>query len=213
MASLTSVFDDAHQRNYPKGQILLYQGEKTNDVFRITSGYVKVYDVTAQGSEKLLIILGPGDIFPLVWTFRGTDALHYFYETIDESEVAVVPREELIGGLKESHAFAVHLLEYFVQRSADLMKRIECIEGTSAKHKVAQVLDYLAQSQGDEIADDTYKVRIPITHQMIADMAGITRETASLQLKKLEKANVFENKNDNNIIIHVDRLSDVLAKL
>ena len=207
MASLTSVFDDAHMRNYPKGQILLYQGEKTNDVFRITSGYVKVYDVTAQGAEKLMILLGPGDIFPLIWTFRGNDSLNYFYETIDETEVAVVPREGLITSLKTSHQFTVHLLEYFVERSSDLMKRIECIEGTSAKHKVAQVLDYLAHSHGDEIAEEAYKVRIPITHQMIADMAGITRETASLQLKKLEKGKMIKN-TDDHLLIHLDRVND-----
>lgn len=210
MATLTSVFDDAHVRKYPKGQILLYQGEKTNDVFRIRSGYVKVYDVNSSGIEKLLIILGPDDLFPLVWTFRSPEALHYFYESIDTTELAVVSRQKLISSLSKSHKFTVHLLEYFVERTSDLMKRIECIEGTSAKHKVAQTLEYLAHALGDPVKSDELKVKVPITHQMIGDMAGITRETASLQLKQLEKLKIYKN-NNNHLIINSKMVADFLA--
>lgn len=211
MADLSSVFDNAHVRQYPKGQILLYQGERTHDVFHIQKGYVKVYDVTANGDEKLLLILGPGDIFPLVWTFREISPLHYFYETFDESEVCVIPRARLLDSIKKSHEVTKHLLEYFVNRTKDLMSRIECIESTSAKHKVAQVLTYLATAHGDKIAKAAYKVRIPITHQSIADMAGIARETASLQLKELETEKNFSHNDDHSLTIHTDRLGRFLG--
>lgn len=210
MATLTSVFDRAHLRKYPKGQILLYQGEKTDNVFQIKSGYVKVYDVTSHGSEKLMIILGPGDIFPLVWTFKGGDSLLYFYETSEDAEVAVVARKELLNSFSSSHEFTVHLLEYFVERTSDLMKRIECIEGTSAKHKVGQVLNYLAYSHGDKLNEGGYKIMCNVTHQMVADMAGITRETASLQIKKLEKANLVQNTNS-DLIVYADLIKEKLS--
>lgn len=211
MADLISVFDDAHVRKYPKGQILLYQGEKTSDVFSIRKGYVKVYDVTAQGSEKLMMILGPDDIFPLVWAFRGTESLHYFYETFDDAEVCVIPKAELLKSVKQSHSFTLHLLEYFVDRTKELMSRIECIESTSAKHKVGQVLSYLATAHGKRIAKETYKVGFSITHQSIADMAGLARETASLQMKQLEKAKVLKTDKD-FLLVHTDRLENLLNK-
>lgn len=211
MADLSSVFDSAHFREYPKGQILLYQGQKTEDVFQIQKGYVKVYDVSAQGNEKLLMILGPDDIFPLVWTFRGSESLHYFYETFDDTEVCVVPRSTLIDSIKESHPITLHLLEYFVERTKQLMSRVECIEATSAKHKVAQVMSYLAEAHGKSVAQNGYKVELPVTHQSIADMAGITRETASLQIKELEKAEIIENANS-SYLIHTDRIEDFLSE-
>ena len=211
MTNLSTVFDNAHDRHYPKGQILLYQGERTHDVFHIQKGYVKVYDVTAGGDEKLLLILGPGDIFPLVWTFRAVSPLHYFYETFDEADVCVIPRTRLLKSIEQSHEVTSHLLEYFVNRTKDLMSRIECIESTSAKHKVAQVLTYLATAHGDEVSKAGFKVRMPITHQSIADMAGIARETASLQLKELESEKTFAYNDDHSLTIHTDRLNEFLG--
>lgn len=208
-SDIESVFSESHARTTPKGQIVLYQGEKTQNVFKINKGYVKVYDVTSQGSEKLMLILGPGDIFPIIWTFGNTDSLHYFYETISDAELAVITRKDITQNVRKSHPFTVQLLEYFVERTKDLMLRIDCIESTSAKHKVAQVLLYLATSHGDKIAKNTLKVKIPMTHQSIADMAGINRATASLQLKELEDEKMYKSTN-NNLVIHTDRIEKFL---
>ena len=207
---IESVFDASHDRKYPKGQILFYQGEKTEKVFRIRSGYVKVYDVTADGEEKLLLILSKDDIFPLIWTFTKSERLHYFYEAVDDAEISVIQRSDLVDAVKSSHTVSLHLLEYFINKSSDLMMRIECIEAGSAKHKVAQVLSYLASAHGDEVAQHAFKVRIPTTHQMIANMSGLNRSTVSIQMKKLEKAKIFKDTASGGFIIHTDRIETML---
>lgn len=206
---IESVFAEAHVRSCPKGQIVLYQGEKTQNVFRISKGYVKVYDITSQGEEKLVLILGPEDLFPVVWTFGTSDSLHYFYETMNDTELSFVSRKVIREAVGKSHALSIHLLEYFVERTKDLMLRIDCIESTSAKHKVAQVLLYLANSHGKLIAKDMMKVQLPITHQAVANMSGINRATASTCLKELEDERMFKAKK-NSYIIHTDRLEKFL---
>lgn len=211
MTNIASIFNDAHLRSYPKGQILLYQGERTNNIFLIKSGHVKVYDITAQGVEKLIVILGPDDLFPLVWTFNTDDALHYFYETYDDTAVCVMPRNELMSAIDTSHEITKQLLQYFVERTKELTSRVECIEATSAKHKVAQVLSYLATAHGENIAKDTFSIRLQITHQSIANMAGITRETASIQLKELETEKMFKN-TDAGLVVHTDRINSFLEQ-
>ncbi len=202
---IDQVFSEAHLRSYSKGQIMLYQGEKTQQVFQIRKGYVKVYDITSHGSEKLVLILGENDIFPLVWTFRKSDTVRYFYETLDDAEICVIDRATMISGIRKSHELTVHLLEYFADRTSELMYRIDCIEASSAKHKVAQVLMYLANSHGEEIANCTYNIRIPMTHQSVADMAGINRTTASLQLNELEDEKIYKD-TKSGFVIHTDRI-------
>lgn len=209
-STIESVFAKAHQRDYTKGQILLYQGQKTEENYYISDGFVKVYDVTSEGEEKLLLILGPGDFFPLLWTFKAPDSLHYFYETLTDSSISVVARKEVINAVKENHELAIHLLEYFVERSNNLMTRIECIEASSAKHKVAQVLSYLADTHGDLVAECAFKVRIPTTHQMIANMSGLNRSTASIYMKELEDEKVFKDTANGGFIIHTDRIEEFL---
>ena len=211
-SSLEQLFENTQSRKTQKGQILLYQGEKTDDIFYIQNGYVKVYDVTADGDEKLLLILGSGDVFPLVWEFDSIRPLHYFYETITDATFCITKRNTVIKKVGEDHKLALQMLQYFVDRTSNLMSRIECIEATSAKHKVAQVLLYLAESHGDEITNCTYKIRIPVTHQMIADMTGINRSTASVQMKELETEKMFNDSGSIGLIVLADRVENFLEK-
>lgn len=209
MATLPTLFVNGLKREYPKGQILLYQGERTLNVYYIEKGYVKIYDIDVQGNEKLLLILGPGDIFPIVWAFEYSEPIHYFYETYSDVTLRSVEREAMVKRVEDEHKVAQEMLRYFVLRIKQLMSRIECIEATSAFHKVAQVLSYLAEAHGTKIAKDAYKINFSITHQSIANMAGITRETASLQLKEIEGRKALNNNRD-HLVIHTDRLQQLL---
>ena len=82
MEDIQKFFVQKPLRNYSKGQVLLYQAEMTNSIFFIKSGFVKMYDINQNGDEKLLLVLGPGDMYPIVWTFRETEKLMYFYEAM-----------------------------------------------------------------------------------------------------------------------------------
>lgn len=208
MSQITKVFEDGHARQYPVGQILLYQGEKSHDTFYIRNGYVKVYDIDSKGNEKVLLILGKGDIFPLIWTFGASDSLLYFYETLQDSELSVILRTDFIQHIEESHKFTVMLLKYFVSRTKELMTRVESIEGSSALHKVGQVLQYLGETHGKVVGKNTKKIILPVTHQLIAQMSGLTRETVSLQMKHFQENQAIEN--NTKLIIHVDRVEKLL---
>lgn len=181
------------------------------DVFYVATGHIKVYDITAQGIEKLILILGPGDVFPLLWTFRGVSSLHYFYESLDDVVLKVIPCEDFIKAVKENHRITLNMLQYFVDTTKDLMSRIECIEASGAKRKTAQVIMYLALAHGTKATKNSYKVALPITHQSIANMAGITRETASLQLKELENEGLFVMADD-TIIANLAKITAFLEE-
>jgi CRP-like cAMP-binding protein len=209
MTNTALLFKSPQVRSYPKGQILLYQGEQSRDIYLIKSGFVKVYDISSKGDEKILLILGPGDIFPLIWSFTGPTSAHYFYETHEECEVAVQSRKEFIDTISERHDLALELLEYFVNRTQELMNRIEAIEATSALHKISQVLLYLAKSNGEKLGVGKYSINPTLTHQNIANLSGLTRETTSLQLKELEEKGVVQNGQD-SLVVFAKKLEKLL---
>ena len=209
MNVVSTFFEQGHTRNYGNGQIVLYQGEKVRDVFFITSGYVKVYDINAKSEEKILVLLGPGDLFPLVWDFEESSSLHYFYEIHQSSEIHVRSRLSVVKETQTSHEFAQELLKYFVNRTKDLTSRLESIEGTSAQHKVGQVLSYLTRSHGDTTLKTKCKILPTITHETIANMAGLARETVSIQMKDLADKKIVQSK-DGNIVVNCNALDSFL---
>lgn len=194
MKSIRKFLKIGNTRCYKKGQIILYQGEKSGNSFYIEKGYIKIYDIDLEGNEKLLVILGPKDLFPLVWTFKGSDSLLYFYESMSDVEIWVIKRSKILKDVKEDIHLSNDLLDYFVSHNKQIMSRIKSLEASDSQHKILEVLDYLATNHSKN--DGEYIIVKPvITHQNIADMCGLTRETISLQMKQLELDHVLSQSN------------------
>lgn len=181
---MDEIFASGHPREYPKGQILLYQGSGTYDTFHIKSGFVKVYDITSEGEEKILLILGPGDVLPIIWSYRG-DYLHYFYAALTDVELTTLPYNTFIKVSDKKHEYTLELLRYVVDRTQELMKRLESIDSTSSEKKILLTLDYLGTVHG-KVNGRSIVLPEFITHELVANMTGLSRETASLIIKELE---------------------------
>lgn len=67
------------------------------------------------------------------------------------------------------------------------MSRMEYFMCNSAYLKVAAALLACAKTLGKVESDNSVVIPFPLTHRDIATMIGATRETTSLEMKKLEK--------------------------
>lgn len=205
---ISDIFKDTISRSYDKGQILIYQSEEIEKIHYIVSGYIKVYDIAPDGREKLMMILGPGDIFPLIWSITKVFSSIYFYEVFDDAEVCVMKRKDFVDLIDSNHEITKHVLRYFINQTSDLMLRVECIEASSAKHKVSRVLEYLAAAHGKKIKENSYKINIDMTQQTIANMSGITRETTSIQMQELYDSGLVTSSNG-KMIVHMDKIKEL----
>ncbi len=178
------------ERSYPKRQIILYQAEDIRNFFVIEKGYVRVYDINSQGEEKVLLLLGPGDIFPIVWSFEKSET-HYFYEAMTDCVIKVGKKRDLTESIENNHEVVTSLFKYFIDKTNQLYLRIECLEATNSKFKVIQTMRYLSKFHSKRGKDGYSNVRVPLTHQDIANMTGLTRETVSIQMKNLEDKKVL----------------------
>lgn len=207
---LINAFNKGSTRDYPEGQIVLYQGEKTLDLYRITEGFIKVYDIDAKGNEKVVFILGKGNMFPVIPAVQGVDSYYYFYQALTDITIDVISQTGFRKRLKKDHEFAINTLDYFAALLHDLFFRVECIESTDAKHKVARVLSYLIRHHGKKTGLNKKVIMVPLTHKLIADMSGLTRETASIQLKELETKSIVSKNKAGLLVVDKNKLSKLL---
>ena len=54
------------------------------------------------------------------------------------------------------------------------------------------LLPYLVSKFGERIRPDAYRLKIKLSHQEIADLSGVTRETTTTLVKQLEKRGILE---------------------
>lgn len=194
---LTTSTDD---RTYPAGQIIIFQGAQIIETYVIKKGYVLVYDIAPDGDRKVLMILKKGQMLPLIWSNKTTKVIRYFYEALTDTEVSVY-RTKLIQELAQKDLEAsTALLDYYINMINVLTLRLHTIEGTSAKHKIAELFMYLQKACGRRLEAGTYMIRPELTQQLLAEMCGISRETVSINLKELTDSGAITTKNNRYVI-------------
>jgi len=200
LSKFVDLFRSQDSRLYEKGQLILHQSDKTDNTFYIKKGYVKVFTISDDGEEHIVLILKKGDVFPIVWSFENVDKLIYFYGALTDADLYVVTGRNFLKLVAANPRVSVAVLKYFLKSNRALLARLKSVESNKADGKVASIFPYLIERCGKRIGPKKYEIKIPLTHQEIASMVGLTRETTSIQMKKLEKAGVIDQDNSNLVI-------------
>ncbi|MBX4197155.1 Crp/Fnr family transcriptional regulator [Candidatus Saccharibacteria bacterium] len=187
---MEKLFANVPVRQLAKGQILIYEGDTIQSIFFLVSGYVKVSNILVNGARRTIFIYAPGDAFPLTSFLSGIGVARYFYETITDVEVKVMPHKKLQSLIQGDLKTGEELIAYTYNLNEQFIDRIEMLSERSARHKVAALLAYLSDKTGAPHGDKI-RLKIPLTSQSIADMCSLTRETASMQIIQLRKDGVI----------------------
>lgn len=186
----TSPLDTFFQKNtllfYKKRVMILHPNDAPSSVFYIKNGYVRVYRITEDGEELTMTILKPKDFFPLTYGLNKS-ANPYYLEALTSLALWRAPQEEFSQFLTENPDVFYDLSTRLMIRFDGVFTRMEYLVLSNAYVKVAKTLLACAQRFGRASGDSDTIIDVPLTHRDIATLVGITRETTSLEMKKLEK--------------------------
>jgi CRP-like cAMP-binding protein len=209
----TSEFATFYQqfviRNYKKGEMLIRADDDPQGIFCLTKGLVRQYTISQTGNELSLHILKPISYFPMVWAVNGTPNV-YFFEALTPVEVGRAPRDQVVNFIKDKPNLLFALMSQLLEDYAETLKRIEHLVFSDAYRRVISVLVYIAKhfgiAQGKKIIVDHR-----FTQQNIATLVGVARETASLELIKLEKKGLVKYIDHSMLFEDIDKLVSELS--
>ncbi len=196
--------------DYEKGRIILFQGEVPRDAHIIKSGIVKVYNIDDDGNEQLIYFKTAGDVFPFTWVMNKTPSTQYYYETVTECSIFVLPRERYLDVIKSSKKLMFEQIEADAVRDRLKTVRLNALIHAKASDKVVHILHYLMLGYGRKADHDKVVISVILTQQDIANMVGLTRETVSLEIGKLRKQGVITSGRSLNYVVHLDKFSEYL---
>lgn len=195
--ALQSLFKDARERIYPKNQLIQYQGDPMSHVYVIEKGYVKAYTILDSGDTRTMLILGPGDIFPLAFSASldwENYQIRYFYQSLSEAKLHVLPSEVMKRSIEQDSKLMNTYMTYLAASNEAIMTQLEVMKNKKAIDKVGLLLPYLVSKAGKLIKPGIHQLNIRLSHQEIADLSGVTRETTTTLIKQLEKQGVIDQK-------------------
>lgn len=182
---LDLFFAKAKPLQYKKGEVIFRAGDQPPGIYYLASGYVRVYSFSRSGEELTLIIFRRGDIFPVSWALNAAVSA-YFVEAMTKASLWRVSREEFLDYVRGQPEILFELTHRVMERFLGLMERMEHLVFGNAHSKVASILLICAERFGRRVGKETI-IDVPLTHNDIATLVGLTRETVSIEMKKLEK--------------------------
>jgi CRP/FNR family transcriptional regulator len=191
-----------------KGSVIIKPQEPLLNIYNIFLGYVKSYSINEDGMELTINILKPYSFFPITETFAGMTN-NYFFEAVTDVVLQKAPTRDVHEFVKSHQDILFDLVKRISIGLEGFMIRTQYLIRSNATQKVSSSLVLLARRFGENLAGQKVKILIPQTHTDIANLSGVSRETASIELKKLQDGGIIAYKKQTFIINDFNQLRDL----
>jgi CRP-like cAMP-binding protein len=181
---LETFFQKYTKRVYKGGEMILRAGDMPSGVLFLQHGFVRMSCDTRSGDVFVLHIFREGSVFPLPWVINEIPN-RYSFEALGPVVVYRASRQEVYQFLHEHQELQEDLLSRILGGLSGILLRMECLVTGSAYQNTVSFLSYYGRLFGQGSTEKIFT--IPITHKEIASWIGTTRETASVQIGKLQK--------------------------
>src|SRR6516165_11493800 len=134
-------------RSFPKGSILINEGDTGDSLYIVLSGRVKVFASNAAGREIVLSFFGPGEYLgemSLDGSPRSASVM-----TVEPTTCAVVNRAHFRDFLLAHPDFALHLVERLIRRMRATTGNLKSLALSDVYGRLVRLLNALAQQSGN----------------------------------------------------------------
>ncbi len=184
-------------KTYPKHTILISEGDRSDFLYVIIQGRVKIFVGDEKGREVILNIQGPGEYFGEIALIdespRSASVM-----TLEPSRLAFVSRDDFTRYLGAHPDTALKLLRAFAHRIRELTELAKNLALSDVYGRVARTLLKMARERDD----GQWVIEQRLTHQDIADMVGASREMVSRIMKDLAKGGYIQTQKKIITICH-----------
>ena len=205
---LIDFFSKYRVFKYKKGEIIARPGDQFSQILFTKSGYVRLYTVSVSGNQQTVNFFKPTFYLSLHSALQNKTSRYYF-ECVTPVEIWKAPIKDFVDFSKADtnvlEALNTTLLNVLEGTIYDIGN---IIPGTSHR-KVAAIIYSLARQSGKKISPHKVLIDLIATHEVLASLTGLTRETTTIQIRKLIEAKIIIQENRRLIIINMTKLEAI----
>jgi CRP-like cAMP-binding protein len=170
-------------RRFPKGLAVFGEGDRSDAVFLVVHGRVKLNYYTDDGKEVVFSLAGPGE---LVGELSAIDGLPRSATAValEDVDALVLGADDFKRFLVEYPRVALSLLETVANRLRDANRKRVAFSAQDVVGRVAQCLVELGERFGEPVAGGV-RIALSLSQQEIAGWVGGSREAVNKALNEL----------------------------
>jgi CRP-like cAMP-binding protein len=196
-------------KRFAKGQILIYQGEAIDHLYAVRSGYIKTHDFSPTGDEQLIWIDKKYDFVPLEWLYSEVKVSRFYYTALTDVEAYAVNKEKFLEYTKQHTEVMPDIAHAISEKHNNAVGLIDALQKPRAREKLIYTLVFISSRFSVPAVGEEREILVPLIQQDIANISGMTRETAATELKKLKDGG-YINYDKTSMSINLRKLRGLL---
>ena len=178
--------------HYQQGQILYAPKERSEALFMLKKGRVRIYRIAPDGREFTLTVVDPGTVFGEM-SLTAQRLENAYAEAMESAVVCKMKRHDLERLVMDKPQVGLKVMEVLSERLSLAEDRMEDIALKEVPARLASFILQLIESEGIMTAEGP-KISTRYTHRQLATMIGSKRETVTKAFSLLQQAGAVELK-------------------
>jgi CRP/FNR family transcriptional regulator len=176
------------QRKYEKNESIFCEGERSEKLYVISRGVVKISKLTEEGKEQIYRFLFPGDFFGQFSLLQNKT--HYANaEALEPAIICQIHKADFARIVGEHPHMAYRLLLAVSERLQQADEWISTISLLDVERRLAKILLLFYQKN----ADSHGFVKLPVAKKELAAWIGTTPETISRKFTNFESLGILSS--------------------
>jgi CRP-like cAMP-binding protein len=193
---------------------LFRAGDRSNDVYIVADGCIRLFQVSSTGKETILWFSFPGEIIGMAELCRGNERQIYAVAN-EATKVYSIRRKDFTAFLGAHPEAAMKAISILSARVRSFGQALMGLAHDNVETRIARLLmRFAAVSSGTRCCVDSTNgelcVNVRLTHQDIANLIGASRQTVTSTLAHLRKLGTVSVVNHHIHIIQPDYLRRLL---
>ena len=155
-------------------------------MYLILSGKVKAVRTTEDGKEIIVAIHQSGSFFGEMSLIDGKTTPASVIAK-EDSSIATITKNDFFSIIFSQQKVTKNLLEILCLRLRKCLDTIQLLNFNNASQRTKMLFLMLSDEYGEKTSEGVL-LNIKLTHQDISDMSGLTRETVTRVIDKLQKS-------------------------
>ena len=204
------VFKEAVKTSlHKKRDVIFVEGDPCPGFYVVKSGRVKLLKTSRDGKEQIIKILQPGELLGME-TFYDGKRYGNTAMAMDDCEICFIEKRTFFDIIGRHPTIAKKIIIALSKELDNAYSKIGTMGLLNAKEKMAHLLYTLAKDYGSN-ENGRIKLNLSLSRLEIAELLGITQETAIRLLKSFKDEGIIEIKRKEIIIKSPEKL-ELLGK-
>lgn len=171
------------RKRYRRGERVFSTGDRPEFLYLLEAGHVQLVALEESGSERILHIFRPGDIFGEI--LFSVERRPFDATAMDEARIAIMSKATFLEFERSSPTWALNFIRLLSDRLFTAERDLAALAHTWTRPRLVHLLLKLADTLGRETPEGTL-ITVPVTHEALSNMIGASRVRVTSTLGQLE---------------------------